>query len=87
MEHKLNELAKGNKINVYDKKLIEVLSKKLGVALVAKQEESKFVVWKASERELTNHFKGWCVENGFKQNDAKVLEYYLKGVSVIWIRT
>ena len=84
MKDKLNRLKANLKIEVYDKHLIATLSEELNKVLFAKQDESKFIVWIPSDRELTEAFKNWCRINNFNDKDYKVLRTYLKEVKVVW---
>ena len=85
MKEKFNRLQHGEKVAVFDKKMVFALGALTNKKVCCKQEENQFTVWLANERELMRAYKKWCKINNYNENVARYLQEFLEEGGIIWL--
>ena len=85
MKDKLIELQKGNKVAVFDKKMVFALGALCDKKICCRQDESQFTCWVANEREQMKAFKEWCRVLNLDPHKHKTLQQYIQEGGVIWL--
>jgi len=84
MKEKLHRLQQGEKVAVFDKKMVIALGALTEKKVCCRQEDNQFTVWIANEQEQMRAFKKWCKVMNFNYNSVTALQQYLIEGGIIW---
>jgi len=85
MKEKFNRLQQGEKVAVFDKKMVIALGALCDKKICCRQEEGQFTCWIANNRQLSKAFTKWCKIMNYNTKSGSALQEYLKGGAVIWL--